>query len=388
MSFPALWQLQLVPASFKGVPFKVDEGGQAGGRRAALFEFAKSDTPYAEDMGRRGRKRGIAGYVIGDDYTAQRDALIEACESEGPGILIHPTLGALNVICDLYSTRESRLRGGICMFEFLFIEAGEAPSAAATDDTQDQVSSQADATGDAASSALDQALSVAFDAGASVANIAEGVSILTDALTALNGTVTGQLGIPGSDLFFAINDLIAAAETDIRAMALGSPLLAVFEQATATGATLGGMNAVLAELQAAAPTGPIGVAIVNATINMTLIEQARILSATTFTSSDDASAAIATNNENYAAAEETVFDSGDTGTYQALVALHGAVTHDLVNRALQLPSLVAYSFARSLPSLVMAWRLYADVSRAGELVAQNKVIHPAFMPASGTALSS
>jgi prophage DNA circulation protein len=388
MSFPALWQLLLVPASFKGVPFKIDEGGQAGGRRAALFEFAKRDTPYAEDMGRRGRKRGVTGYVIGDDYTAQRDELIAACESEGPGILIHPTLGALNVICDLYSTRESRMRGGICMFEFLFIEAGQAPSAAVTDDTQSLVSAQADDTGDAVSSALDLALSVAFAAGATVANIAEGVAILTSALTALNGTVTGQSGVPGSDLFFAINDLIANAETDIRALALGAPLLAVFEQATATGATLGGMNAVLAVLEAADPTGAIGIAIVNSSINMALIELARILSQTTFTSSNDATAAIAANNENFSAAEETVADSGDSGTYQALIALHGAVTHDLVNRALQLPSLIAYEFPRSLPSLVMAWRLYQDVSQADALVAQNKVIHPAFMPASGVALSS
>jgi prophage DNA circulation protein len=148
------------------------------------------------------------------------------------------------------------------------------------------------------------------------------------------------------------------------------------------------MNAVLAVLEAADPTGAIGIAIVNSSINMALIELARILSQTTFTSSNDATAAIAANNENFSAAEETVADSGDSGTYQALIALHGAVTHDLVNRALQLPSLIAYEFPRSLPSLVMAWRLYQDVSQADALVAQNKVIHPAFMPASGVALSS
>ena len=59
-----------------------------------------------------------------------------------------------------------------------------------------------------------------------------------------------------------------------------------------------------------------------------------------------------------------------------------------INRSLQLPSLVSYSFPRSLPSLVKAWRLYADSARADQLVAENKVIHPAFMPASGIALSS
>jgi prophage DNA circulation protein len=64
VSFPPLWQLQLVPASFKGVPFKVDEGGRTGGRRVAPFEFAKSNTPYTEDMGRRIKQFAITGYDL------------------------------------------------------------------------------------------------------------------------------------------------------------------------------------------------------------------------------------------------------------------------------------------------------------------------------------
>jgi prophage DNA circulation protein len=207
-------------------------------------------------------------------------------------------------------------------------------------------------------------------------------------LNALNGTVSGQTGIAGTDLFFAIGDLIANGEADMRSSQLGAPLLSVFEQATAAGATLAGMGMVLAAMEAAVPSSAVGIAIVNAGINMALVEQARILAATTFTSSNDVSAAIASNNANFTTAEETVADSGDVATYRALVALHGSVTRDLINRALQLPSRVTYSFPRSLPSLVVSWRLYADSTRADELVAQNKVIHPAFMPASGIALSS
>lgn len=388
MPFPATWQLELVPASFKGVPFKVDEGGRTGGRRVAEFQFPKGNTPYAEDMGRAAKRWQITGYVIGDDYTAQRDALLDACDSDGPGILIHPSLGSMNVMCGPVATHESRLRGGICTFEMLFIEAGQAPSADVTDDTQGQVSSQADAMGGAAASALDTALGAAFDAVATVANIAEGVGILATMLNALSGTVSGQTGTAGSQMFFAIGDLLASGEGDLRASQLGTPLLAVFELATTAGASLAGMNTVMAAMQAVTPASAIGIAVVNAGINMALVEQARILSATTFTSSNDVSAAIASNNANFSSAEETIADSGDVGTYQALIALHGSVTRDLVNRALQLPSLVTYQFPRSLPSLTMAFRLYADSTRADQLVAENKAIHPAFMPASGRALSS
>lgn len=370
------------------MPFSVEEGGRSAGRRVAPFEFPKSNTPYAEDMGRAAKRFQITGYCIGDDYIAQRDALLDACDADGPGILVHPTLGSLKVMCGPVSSHESRLRGGICTFEMTFFEAGQAPSAAVVDDTQSVVSAQADTTGDASSSALDINLAAAFAAGATVANIAEGVGILAVMLKALSGSVSGQTGVAGSDLFFAINDLLVGGEADLRISQLGTPLLAVFEQATTAGATLAGMDTVLAVLQAATPSGAIGVAVVNAGINMALVEQARILAATTFTSSNDVSAAIAINNANFSSAEETVADSGDVATYQALVALHASVTRDLVNRALQLPSLVTYSLPRSVPSLVVSQRLYGDPTQADALVAQNKVIHPAFMPSSGLALSA
>lgn len=387
MTFPPLWQLNLVPASFKGVPFKIEAGSKSGGRRAATFEFAKHNTPYTEDMGRRARRLAITGYVLGDTYVLERDTLIAALESEGPGILVHPTLGALNVLGS-YQTSETRQRGGICTIEMAFVEAGVAPSASVIDDTQSLVATAADDAGAAVSSALDAGLEAAFSAGATVANIAEATSVLTGMLTALNGTAAGQLGIPGSQLFLAIGDLIAAGEAALRASALGASLLAVFELATTAGATRAGMRTVLSAMTAAAPKSALAAAVANAGIELSLVEIARILAATTFTSSNDVSVTIASNNTDFALAEETVADAGDVGTYQALVALHGAVTRDLVKRSLQLPILVAYSFPRSLPSVAMAWRLYADSTRADELVAQNKVIHPAFMPAQGVALSA
>jgi prophage DNA circulation protein len=403
-----------MPASFRGVPFAVEAGGRTAGRRVVLFEFPKNNIPYGEDMGRSARRWQITGYVIGDDYISQRDALLDACDEGGAGILVHPTLGSMNVMCGPVSSHESRLRGGICTFDMTFVEAGEAPSASVTDDTQGLVSAQADDTGDAAASALDLALTAAFADGATVSEIAQGVSLLGTILNALSGSVSGQTGTAGSDLFFAINDLIAAGEGDLRASQLGTPLLAVFEQATVAGAALAGMDTVIVAMQAAIPVAPfaiglipatlwtlvsttiptvaplsaIAIAVINAGINMALVERARILAATTFTSSNDVSAAIESNNENFSQAEETIADSGDVATYQALIALHSSVTRDLVNRGLQLPSIVSYGLPRSLPSLVVSLRLYGDSTHADDLVAQNKAIHPAFMPSSGIALSA
>lgn len=119
------WRLRLRLASFNGVEFHVDVDAKSGGRRNALHEFPKRDIPYAEDMGRRARRFSIAAYVIGPDYVFEADDLVAELEREGPGLLIHPTMGEDLVNVDTYSRTERRERGGIAEFEITFMEAGE-----------------------------------------------------------------------------------------------------------------------------------------------------------------------------------------------------------------------------------------------------------------------
>lgn len=152
------WRAAMLPASFRGAEFKVEVSGQAGGRRNALHEFPKRDVPFAEDMGRKARHWPVTAYIIGPDYTAGRDALIEACEQEGPGTLVHPTLGTVQVNCDVYATQELRERGGICIFELGFVEAGSPASDAITADSQSQVGTAATNSDVAAGNSLNTSL--------------------------------------------------------------------------------------------------------------------------------------------------------------------------------------------------------------------------------------
>jgi len=73
--------------------------------------------------------------------------------------------------------------------------------------------------------------------------------------------------------------------------------------------------------------------------------------------------------------------------YRALVELHGALMFHLIETARPLPRLLAFEFAAPLATLLIGYRLYADAGRADELRAENKVVHPAFAPPSGRALS-
>jgi len=56
--------------------------------------------------------------------------------------------------------------------------------------------------------------------------------------------------------------------------------------------------------------------------------------------------------------------------------------------ALPLPRMLNYRFNAVLPTLVISQRLYYDGSRADQVRDANRIVHPAFCPIMGQALSS
>jgi prophage DNA circulation protein len=160
------WRARLLPASFRGAGFHVETNARASGRRIAMHEFPKRDDPYAEDMGRRARRHPVTAYIVqsvlnGFDYVPERDALIDALEAEGPGLLILPTLGEYSVVCAGYNVAERRERGGYCEFEIDFLESGDGVALRFFDDTAGLVEQKADDAGAAAAESLDRTLTSA-----------------------------------------------------------------------------------------------------------------------------------------------------------------------------------------------------------------------------------
>jgi len=167
------WRARLRPASFRGAGFHVEVGARTAGRRLALHEYPKRDTPYAEDLGRRGMSFPITGYCIGPFYLDDRDALLDALDAEGSGTLVHPTLGEFLVKAGPCAAQERRERGGYVEFEMQFVEAGEDDAFDVQDDTQAMTRTQAADAGQAAASGGDaqlakenEALNRAIAAGA------------------------------------------------------------------------------------------------------------------------------------------------------------------------------------------------------------------------------
>src|SRR5215472_18763971 len=115
--------------SFRGARFRVDSYSTEIGRRADVREYPLRNIPQAEDLGRKARRFQFTAYVLGDGWEFARDELLNACEADGPGLLVHPFHGEHEVVCESCTVSESRV-GGVryCAFELGFVEAGEYDS--------------------------------------------------------------------------------------------------------------------------------------------------------------------------------------------------------------------------------------------------------------------
>lgn len=218
--------------------------------------------------------------------------------------------------------------------------------------------------------------------------IDEAVAIIGRLATALLTTVPGSAGRAGADLRRACGDLVANAESYMRAAALAAPLLACFSQATTAGADLAGFDRVRAVLLAEAPAGLPAIAVVQAALRFSLAQSARVAAALAFVSQQDVAAVMLRLNAAFDGAETAAADEKDAANYRALIALHAAIVRHLADTERPLPRMVAYSFPVRLPALTLAQVIYADASRSDELVGENKVVHPAFCPSMGQALSA
>ena len=218
-------------------------------------------------------------------------------------------------------------------------------------------------------------------------DVTEAVTALTTIMTALRAAVPGQAGTAGATFRYACGDLLAQAPTLIPAAALGTPLQACFDDAVAAGATLNGLVAVRQAVLALTLSGQPAIFVSGGCYCLALGAEATLLAGIIFASSNDAQTALAVYGGAMDAAQEWAADNGLPAMYQALITLGAAVSRDLATRAAQLPALTTYTFAIGTTSHALAYRLYGDATRCDQLRAENGVYAPAFMPATGTALS-
>lgn len=401
------WIDDLLPASFRGVPFYVEAHQHSGGRRKEVHEFPQRERPFVEDLGRRARGYRIRAYVIGDDYFPLRDDLAKACEEPTDGRLVHPYLGELRVHCRTFTLQEARTSGGLARFEIDFVEAGKDPAPDIEDDTPAQARMAAMAT----ESIADDVFLSRFDLAAlpddAVAALAENarafghyveslptaagivseaaLRLALDALAALpNGGLTAKdvVGRVGG-VFAAVTD--AALTQDVGTSA-GNPFDLYRHRDAAREALRGliGYRDSLPAIVAMTPTKRLQAAAQGALASLVehraLAGRAGLLAARTWPSRDAAEAARGIILSDIDASVLRAGDDRDDDIGLALRDLAFRVSDDLTRRAADLAPLVSISTARPLPSLVVAHALYEDVARASEIESRAGAWAPAFLP--------
>lgn len=395
---PQSWRDRYQKGSFRGVAFISERHDFAGGRRVVTHEFPGRDEPVTEDLGRRARSFQLDCHVLGADYMTARDALLDALEEEGAGLLIHPWRGAMMVNVLDFSQSESTDEGGFASFSVEFGEAGVAVEQSAPVDGAGAALATADAV-------TEEAIA-AFPLGFDVEGVAEFVEenaaqIIKGAASATALLAAVQQGGVGPALR-AFEMGLALLPTEVGGL-LRAPLQlahSVVGLVSAVGAlgspiqrieTLLGMAGHGRNEDYLTPRTPARQreadnreAILHLLSAASMAEVVRQLGIVPLPSHDDAAALrvrIAGRLDDLAL---VAADAGDDDRADQFDRLRRAVVQIVDARAGNLARLYDHIPARSEPALVIANRLYGhtDVeARAIDILARNFVRHPAFVPA-------
>lgn len=418
------WRDQLQKTKVGGVECFSRSGGLAFGRRTQVHEYPLRDKPFVEDLGRRAREFTLDLYVLGDDYMAARDRLIEVLEKPGALTLTHHWMGTMQVTAVDSRLDESTREGGIAHFRVTFVEAGENKFPTSASNTRKLVDDAANGAIDAEVGVfaedfgIDQVTGFIRDAGALIANasldnllnfarrygvVPEALSTVIRTAGSIQADVANVLTLPdqfarswsglvrdiagvvhidsifstgaaqrtvqssrGPDSPLAVNrELIRSAQADLAAafqgIAAGADGYAQVSQTTAN-----------RKIQAKNQDALLG--LVRRTA---LVEETRATASRDF---DSFTEAAAIRDDLADRLDLEAENAADDKIYQALTDLRAAVIRDVTTRAANLARVVQYTPKATLPALVVAHGLYGDAARAGDLIARNRSIrHPGFV---------
>lgn len=422
---------EYLQASFRGVPFAVVGSGGGNGRNFQIHRYPFRDQVWAEDLGRAPRSYRIRGFLIGPECLAQRDLLVMAAEAQGVGTLIHPTVGAKQCALMRFDWYERDGVMGIVDIEMELVESRDWLGSVITLALDAAIGVAAVAFGSSASSDYASNTLTPYSYGRSVLSAGRAVASLwgAGAVTAIRspsawssalGVLPGNLGRyvggngaaidPDATEDSVLQDLttngqvvsanVSGLADAADATSLAAGILAVPESVRSAIADPAGQIAVLTPLVSCSATvlassAPIGGAIATArTATATLCRQAALLSLSRAcgdwqpSSAEDAQTmrlkvGTLLDDEAIIAA-----DNGNDASFQALRSLRAQVLQDLADRGARLPDMITVTRNAALPALVLAQQLYADGSRAPDLIRRADPIHPAFMPTDFEALSS
>jgi prophage DNA circulation protein len=385
------WRDTLRTGSFRGAEFKTDNSDRLGGRKTVKHEYPQHDMAFIEDMGRRGRSFSIQAYVVGQDYTTGRDALIDALEQEGPGELVHPYYGNLIVACAEYTVTETREEGAIARFSIKFEETVAEPVfPVATTDAAKAVSAASDTALDKVGNAFTRFFSVDGLPQHAIDSATQAVKDASASLKTFMGpivTATEEAARLKSDLDNMILDADALVRTPfVLVSRFRDVFLSIFKAPALPSRKLDALLKAYGFTSGTEPPattatriteGANRTALLNLVRQMAVIEGARVAPSVAYETHEDA---VVTRDQLTDKLDEQAESTEDDELFIELNNLRAQLVEAVPGTEKNLARILTYTPAVSMPSLVVAYDLYDDATRDGEIVTRNHVRHPGFIP--------
>lgn len=219
------------------------------------------------------------------------------------------------------------------------------------------------------------------------ADLDEAMGVWRAVVEAVASAPVDRATTEAADLRRACGAALANGRYAIQTYAFGATLRACFDAAGLAGAPAEFFARVRLAVEAMAPASRIAETVATLSLRLCLAAEGAALADKTFASRAEVEAALDRIRAAFEAAIDYAMAQREGPAFRALSALYAAVTRDLTERSRKMPRMAPYAVGAPLPSLALAHRLYADAGRAGELAAENAVVHPLFMPAEGRALT-
>ena len=401
------WRDRLLPASFRGVGFWIDQAKTPVGRKGQLHEYPQRDLPFFEDLGQQAKTHDLTAFIIGANCLEQRDKLLQALE-QGSGELVHPWLGRLQVKvgeCDMTHTRQD---GGMVTFSLKFYPDRPLPFPTATVSTQKVLLAKADTLLGSAVSRFEEVI-VRIQA----ARI--GINNLRNSLTGVFDVIKEQLK-PLIAQYKEITELVRAVKElpkevaaefkgllgDIKELkefakegyrgviADVSQQLEAIRKADAPKITTGKDTNAAAQAMADlvqdtlivkvaqwVASMPVAAKPVKLLSTPSLDQQSKQpISRQEVPATDDLQAL----QKDLVEALQMAKNKAGPAHYQAISDVQDALVAHLKAVASSGVRLVTKSFQESLPALVVAYKQFSDATRVTEVVQRNGATNPLYLP--------
>lgn len=386
-------------ATFGGASFFIDTQELQEGRRLVVHEYPGGERYDIEDMGRAATRLEITAYFVSETADTDSAAFIALLELGVPQLLSIPMFGARMFRAESWRPSWGRAVLNFVGFQVTFIEEMPAFAPVATGLGASLLGVMGSGLGFVLGSAITgnmpgqtQSNFVWADALTEAVIIAGAVSAFR-AETALPERIDAEARVAALDALSlagtpstAPGDALAASLAVLDTVvseATGDPLASALKLDAMATAALARRTALLGKWGVSDLVGIVPLAAAAA-----YSVQASRLRAIKDYRDRKAAQAERSRIAASAGAITALYDALGPDAMSALDAMFGMAAKYLSDRIPNLAPVVIVETGVSLPSNVLAYRLYGDPNRAQELVDRNAVATPAIMPTKIEALAS